>query len=103
MGDSFTDRYSLLHFGSGVIARFLGIHKVVWLLIHILFELVENSKYGMEFINLLPFWPGGKDHADSWNNMLGDTFYAVLGHYVAFMLQEAWLVVLFGLSLFLFG
>ena len=103
MGGFFTDPYSLLHFLSGIVARFLGFDKITWLIIHVLFELVENSSWGMEFINILPYWPGGKTHADSWTNIWGDTFWATFGHYVAFMLGEAWLVVLLGAAIFLFG
>ena len=102
MGFPSTDRYSLLHFFSGVLARYMNIGNLQWLMIHVAFELVENSPWGIEFINLLPFWPGGKEHADSLINMAGDTFYAVLGHYLAFMMQEAWLVVLMAVLLFIF-
>ena len=94
MGSSLTDGFSVLHFLSGIFARFLGLDKITWLIIHVVFELAENSPWGMKLINMMPYWPGGKDHADNWTNMIGDTFYAMLGHYVAYMLGEAWIVVL---------
>ncbi len=44
-----------------------------------IFEYIENTKYGMSAINKFVYWPGGKDHADSLINSLGDQFYALLG------------------------
>ena len=49
-------------------------------ILHTVFELSENTKTGMWFINTyLKAWPGGKSHADTWFNILGDTIYAMLG------------------------
>ena len=83
MGRTFLDRYSLLHFASGIIAQFWGLSWEVWAAMHLGFELGENTKLGMRVINSLPVWPGGKDHADSWINIIGDQFFAVLGHWFA--------------------
>jgi hypothetical protein len=89
MGYLFADQYSLLHFSSGVVAYFFNIHFVVWMLFHIVFELVENSEAGMNFINNhFPFWPGGKPMSDTPLNMLGDNVFAALGWIVAYILDE---------------
>ena len=85
MGNEFADKYSALHFGSGIVAGYLmhyfGLGWRAWAVAHTVFELVENSGPGMAFINtwLKPWWPGGKDRADGWVNMVGDTVFAVLG------------------------
>ena len=86
MGRTFADKYSLLHFGSGVIAQFLGLSWQTWAVLHLGFELGENTPWGMRFINTLPFWPGGKDYADAWINILGDNVFAILGYWFAFLL-----------------
>ena len=77
----FLDRYSLLHFAVGLVAYFLGASFLQWFVIHGLFELLENTQAGMEFIHahFNWFWPGGKEYADPWTNMLGDQTFAMLG------------------------
>lgn len=81
MGQNFVDRFSLLHFAAGVIAYFFGIPLGIWVLIHIIFEIVENTPFGIHFINtyLNSIWPGGKDAADSFLNSLGDVFFSTIG------------------------
>ena len=80
MGDTIFDKYSLLHFGSGAVARALGIRLLWWMIAHIAFELVENTEGGMKFINEnLTWWPGGKDRADDWINIVGDNIAALVG------------------------
>lgn len=75
------DEFSLLHFASGIIAYFWGLPLVWWLIIHVVFEYVENTKMGMHFINTyIPVWPGGKHEKDSFaNSMIGDNLSAVAG------------------------
>lgn len=75
------DRYSLLHFAVGVVSFFWGMSFLQWFVIHGLFELLENTETGMEFIRTYFewFWPGGKEYRDSWINMLGDQTFAMLG------------------------
>ena len=44
------------------------------MILHTLFETVENTQFGMNFINkYITFWPGGKPTADSFINIIGDT------------------------------
>ena len=80
MGKSFMDRYSILHFISGFIAYQLGISLVLWIMIHLSFEILENTKEGMYFISTyLTFWPGGKNYTDRLINTFGDNIFAILG------------------------
>jgi hypothetical protein len=79
MGKQFTDNFSLLHFATGIIAYYWNISFVEWFILHIIFEYVENTVYGMKIINKIKLWPGGKYHPDSFLNSVGDQFYALLG------------------------
>ena len=89
MGNQFLDQYSLLHFSTGVVAYFFGISATKWLVIHIGFEFVENTQFGMDFINKnLYFWPGGKPRSDDFINMVGDTGAAMLGWWVAQQIEK---------------
>ncbi len=84
MGQYFLDQYSLLHFATGVIFYFWGVSAKSTFIIHTLFELFENTSYGMYFINhYIKFWPGGKPFSDSFINSFGDTVFTMVGFYVA--------------------
>jgi hypothetical protein len=84
MGIYFTDKFSLLHFASGISVYYWNISLIQWFIIHTLFEIIENSPYGMVILNKIKIWPGGKDTADSFINSLGDTFYSILGWLFAY-------------------
>lgn len=79
--ERFIDRYSLLHFATGVVAYFWGLSFWQWFLIHALFELLENTQAGMRFVrrHFDWFWPGGKEYPDPWINSLGDQCFAMAG------------------------
>lgn len=84
MGKYSVDQYSLLHFAVGIIAYFWGFSWQHTLLGHIVFELAENTKEGMYFINnYMPFWPGGKPYADSLVNQASDTLMTMIGWYLS--------------------
>lgn len=84
MGIYFSDKYSLLHFAVGIISKYWNISFWSLIIVHTLFEFMENTKMGMAFINTyIPIWPGGKSHPDSVLNSVGDTVYAGLGWIVA--------------------
>lgn len=85
MGLYFTDKFSLLHFAVGIIVYYWNMSFILWFIVHMIFEYVENTKYGMNIINNFAHWPGGKDRADSLINSLGDQFYAVLGWVSAYI------------------
>jgi hypothetical protein len=86
MGTFFTDKFSLLHLASGIIAYYWGVSFVVWNLLHIAYEIAENTATGMALINKITIWPGGKDEADSTVNSIGDQFYAAVGWSIAFFI-----------------
>ena len=89
MGKQFVDQYSLLHFASGIIAYFWGVPAVNWFVAHVGFEILENTKPGMDFINgNLKWWPGGKPRADEFINILGDNAAAMGGWWLASQLDE---------------
>ena len=50
MGIKFIDQFSLLHFSSGTIVYFWRLSFVKWFFIHMLYELLTNTKYGIYFI-----------------------------------------------------
>lgn len=83
MGTKLIDQFSLLHFATGIIFYFFGVTLKTSIILHIIFELVENSKYGMAFITKLTFWPGGKKQADSLTNSLSDIIFFAIGWQIA--------------------
>ena len=89
MGTKLFDNFSLLHFAVGIVAFYWNI-SIIWTLIgHVIFEFSENTKIGMKFINdWIKMWPGGKDHPDSFINMVGDTVSAGLGWGFAYIVNN---------------
>lgn len=84
MGLYAIDQFSLLHFASGILAYFWGLSALLTLILHILFEWLENTKIGMKFINsYFPLWPGGKPYADSFVNQFTDTIFTMIGWYLS--------------------
>jgi hypothetical protein len=89
MGNYIFDQYSLLHFAVGIIAYFWNISLMTTLILHILFEIVENTNYGMHFINTyFKIWPGGKPYPDSFINSMGDNVSTVLGWLSAYYIDK---------------
>jgi hypothetical protein len=83
------DQYTLLHFATGVIFYFWDFSLLLFFVIHTIFEIVENTKYGIYFINkYLTFWPGGKLQPDGIINNIGDTIGALCGWYAANLLDN---------------
>jgi hypothetical protein len=58
------------------------------LLIHIMFEILENTTAGMGIINTIKFRPSGKPTADSIINQTGDTISSIIGWYSAYYLDK---------------
>ena len=80
MGYQLLDQYTYLHFATGIIAYFWSLSFWNWIGIHFIFELLENTPLGMNFINkTFTFWPGGKPRTDSLINIVGDNLGAILG------------------------
>tara|TARA_Y100000780_G_C13622519_1_gene393119 strand:+ start:54 stop:356 length:303 start_codon:yes stop_codon:yes gene_type:complete len=95
MGKYFADQYSLLHFSVGVIAYFWNVPLIIALLIHVIFEIVENTEKGMSIINnyfvgdTILTWPGKKTKADTFVNIVGDNVFFVLGWVFSKLLDES--------------
>ena len=79
MGIYFTDKFSLLHFASGIIAYYWGISFAYWFFFHMLYEIIENRPNIVKIIDKITLWPGGKKVPDLPINSLGDQFYSMLG------------------------
>ena len=90
MGLRTFDQYSLLHFATGIIAYFWSISFCITIIIHIMFEFVENTQVGMDFINtyFTLWWPGGKTHPDNLLNRTSDTIFTGIGWIVAYKLDR---------------
>jgi len=59
---------------------FFGLPLIWWIVLHTLFEISENTKFGINIINnYVKFWPGGKPHPDSLINIIGDTIGTFIG------------------------
>ena len=90
MGNQLFDQYTYLHLAVGVIAYFWDISLPNLILLHSIFEFLENTPAGMHAINnFLPFWPGGKPRSDTGINILGDTLGAILGWISAYYIDTA--------------
>ncbi len=89
MGLKLIDQYTYLHFSVGIIAYFWNISLLNWIIVHTIFEVLENTQMAMDFINnKMFFWPGGKPQADSLTNILGDTIGTILGWLSAYLLDQ---------------
>lgn len=89
MGYRFLDQYSLLHFASGIIAYFFKINFEDWFLVHVIFEILENTPYWIKFIDeKIKIWPGGKKSPDTFTNSIGDQLMAVIGWLCAYYLDK---------------
>ena len=89
MGNGFIDKYSYLHFATGIISYFFDISFFNWFILHTIFEIIENTDIGIKFINrYLIFWPGGKEKPDSFINNIGDTIFALVGWISAYIISN---------------
>ena len=90
MGYHLVDQYSLLHFAVGIIAYFWSISLGMIVVLHIVFEYVENTPWGMNVINTYfkRWWPGGKTHADNLLNQTSDVLFAGLGWIISYYIDR---------------
>lgn len=89
MGKYLFDQYTLLHFSVGIIAYFWNINIFLLFILHTIFEILENTNYGMKLINkYFIMWPGGKPKQDSLINILGDTIGVLVGWIIAYLLDK---------------
>lgn len=85
----FIDQYSYLHFSTGIIAYFWGVDFYIWVIIHILYELLENLYSSIHIINqYITIWPGGKTHPDPILNRIGDILSGTIGWLSAYYLDS---------------
>ena len=93
MGNRFADQYSLLHASVGVFAYFWNVPFLIALVVHTIFEIIENSSIGIHLINKYFIgldifkWPGGKREPDAIINCIGDTVFFTGGWFLAFYLN----------------
>ena len=89
MGYRYFDKYTYLHFAVGVVVYFWNISLMNWVILHTIFEFLENTQMGVNIINrYIVFWPGGKPKSDTIENNIGDTFGSVLGWLSAYYLDK---------------
>ena len=89
MGRGIIDKYSYLHFASGIISYFWGISILRWLILNILFEFIENTNIGVYTINnYLKFWPGGKPSPDTSTNIVSDIIFSICGWISTYYLDK---------------
>lgn len=94
MGYLFLDQYSLIHFSVGVLAYFWNFNFLPAVTLHLTFEIIENTQFGMNFLNKyfpkdgLFRWPGGKTAPDGLINFIGDNFSFVIGYLLAELLNN---------------
>lgn len=85
----FLDQYSYLHLATGIIAYFWGITLPIWILLHILYEYVENLQCSIYVINrYIKIWPGGKTRPDPTLNRIGDVLSGIFGWISAYYLDN---------------
>ena len=56
MGKYFTDKFSLLHFANGVVIYYWNVSFLTWFVLHLIYEYVENSEYGITVINKIKLY-----------------------------------------------
>jgi hypothetical protein len=89
MGYRYFDKYTYLHFAVGIVVYFWNISLLNLVILHSIFEFLENSQMGIHIINkYIVFWPGGKPKSDTIINNIGDTLGAVSGWLSAYYLEN---------------
>ena len=88
MGIHFLDQYTYLHFAVGIIVYFWNISLLNLFILHVIFEMLENTQMGIYVINKLLFWPGGKSKPDTIINSIGDTTGSLIGWISAYYLDN---------------
>lgn len=89
MGSIFFDEFTLLHFATGIVAQYWSMPLWLWILVNIVYEWIENTKWGMHFItHNFKLWPGGKLESDTMVNRISDIFSGILGWLVAYWVRQ---------------
>lgn len=87
MGVYLLDQYSLLHGVAGMLWRYYYTERknsfISLLVLHTIFEHIENQPMGMRFINTyFKIWPGKKPKSDSWINSFSDIIASLIGWWI---------------------
>jgi len=88
MGTEIIDNFSIVHVASGVFLYFWGFTLFQSTMIHIGFELLENTKPIMKLTNETGWWPGGKPEPNHFANMVGDTLFCILGWIISRVIDK---------------
>jgi hypothetical protein len=89
MGNKLFDKFTYLHFASGITTYYWNISFTWMLILHTIFEILENTSTGIHIIdNYITFWPGGKVRADSLINSIGDTIGVIIGWVSAYYISN---------------
>ena len=88
MGHLFFDNFSILHIASGIVLYFLGFSLFQSTFLHIVFEILENTKIVMKWTNSTGWWPGGKPFSDNITNMTGDTIFCMIGWILSYIIDK---------------
>jgi hypothetical protein len=89
MGKYLFDKYTYLHFAMGIVSYYWNISFTWMLILHTIFEILENTETGVFIIhNYITYWPGGKDKADTIINRVGDTIGAIIGWISAYYVSK---------------
>lgn len=89
MGTNIFDKYSIFHATVGMLMSLLGLEWYIVLILHTIFEIVENTHTAGKIIRkYLWWWPGGKVKPDSVLNTIGDTISVMLGWLVGYLLSD---------------
>jgi len=84
MGKYLLDTFSIIHFVVGILWRYMGFDIIRLFIYHSIFEIVENSNFGIHIINTyVKIWPGGKPAADTPINSIGDVLISLVGWMLA--------------------
>ena len=89
MGKYLFDKYTYLHFAMGIVSYYWNISFTWMLILHTIFEILENTETGVFIIdNYITYWPGGKGKADTIINRVGDTIGAIIGWISAYYVSK---------------
>ena len=73
------DEWSIVHVSGGIVAAQTGITLPQFMVLHTLFELVENTDQGTGLLSKIGW---DRKNGDTWANIAGDTLSAVAGWYL---------------------
>ena len=91
MGIHLFDQFTLLHFATGVLAYFWSVPPLTFIIAHTVFEIVENTEIGVNFMNIfyVQLKGGTKLQADTLlNSIIGDTIGGLAGYFGAQWLDD---------------